>query len=565
MVIRNLFAERFGENDYRDERVIDYVYPKKVLLSEFAEEPQILLSPDSAQATLERGNTCILKKGGFILLDFGFEMQGGIQIVTNIWEHNGNNTARVRVRFGESAMECMADAAPDLRGKKNATNDHAVRDDIHLLSWLGMTEIGNTGFRFVRIDLLDDIELPIKCVRAKFQYRDLDYLGTFECDDERLNDIWKTAAYTVQLNMQEYVWDGVKRDRLVWIGDMHPETSTVQYIFGDCDCVRESLDLIRDNTPLPNVMNGIPAYSLWWLLIHHDRFIHYGDLEYLKEQHAYITELLHYFSGFITADGGIAIENCFLDWPSSTNPEGQRAGVHALFCLVCEGCEEIFNALSDKEEANFAHLCAEQLKKHVYPHNGLKQALALQVLAGLVDANEAFDELLGKDGVHGFSTFLGYYILKALGQADRVDFALDCVREYWGAMLDLGATTFWEDFDINWANNCSKLDEILPEDSQKTDIHGDFGGYCYEGYRHSLCHGWASGPAPFLMEYVLGVKPLEEGCKKVLISPSLGNLEYAKGTVPTPYGLIKINLKRETDGSVKTEFSAPAEIEVVLG
>ena len=365
--------------------------------------------------------------------------------------------------------------------------------------------------------------------------------------------------------MQEYVWHGVKRDRLVWIGDMHPETSTVQYIFGDCDCVRESLDLIRDNTPLPNVMNGIPAYSLWWLLIHHDRFIHYGDLEYLKEQHAYITELLHYFSGFITADGGIAIENCFLDWPSSTNPEGQRAGVHALFCLVCEGCEEIFNALSDKEEANFAHLCAEQLKKHVYPHNGLKQALALQVLAGLVDANEAFDELLGKDGVHGFSTFLGYYILKALGQADRVDFALDCVREYWGAMLDLGATTFWEDFDINWAKNCSKLDEILPEDSQKTDIHGDFGGYCYEGYRHSLCHGWASGPAPFLMEYVLGVKPLEEGCKKVLISPSLGNLEYAKGTVPTPYGLIKISLKRETDGSVKTEFSAPAEIEVVLG
>ena len=375
MVIRNLFAERFGENDYRDERVIDYVYPKKVLLSEFAKEPQILLSPDSAQATLERGNTCILKKGGFILLDFGFEMQGGIQIVTNIWEHNGNNTARARVRFGESAMECMADAAPDLRGKKNATNDHAVRDDIHLLSWLGMTVIGNTGFRFVRIDLLDDIELPIKCVRAKFQYRDLDYLGTFECDDERLNDIWKTAAYTVQLNMQEYVWDGVKRDRLVWIGDMHPETSTVQYIFGDCDCV----------------------------------------------------------------------------------------------------------------------------------------------------------------------------------------------REYWGAMLDLGATTFWEDFDINWAKNCSKLDEILPEDSQKTDIHGDFGGYCYEGYRHSLCHGWASGPAPFLMEYVLGVKPLEEGCKKVLISPSLGNLEYAKGTVPTPYGLIKISLKRETDGSVKTEFSAPAEIEVILG
>ena len=27
--------------------------------------------------------------------------------------------------------------------------------------------------------------------------------------------------------------------------------------------------------------------------------------------------------------------------------------------------------------------------------------------------------------------------------------ALDVIRTYWGAMLDLGATTFWEDFNID--------------------------------------------------------------------------------------------------------------------
>lgn len=565
MVIRDLFCERFGSKDYRDDRVIDYIYPKKILLSGSAEEPEALLDPSSAQATLESGKACVLKKDGFVLIDFGFEMQGGIQIVTDIWGYDTDNTARVRVRFGESAMECMADSAPEKRGGKNATNDHAIRDGIHLVSWLGMTEIGNTGFRFVRIDLLDDISLPLKCVRAKFQYRDLKYLGSFECDDERLNDIWKTAAYTVQLNMQEYVWDGVKRDRLVWIGDMHPETSTIQYIFGDQKCVRDSLDLIRDNTPLPNVMNGIPAYSLWWLLIHHDRFIHYGDLEYLEQQHSYITELLHYFSGYITETGEISIENCFLDWPSSTNPDGQRAGVHALFCLVCDGCAEMLDALSDIREADFARLCAEQLRKYRYPHNGLKQALALQVLAGLADPNDAYDELLGKDGVHGFSTFLGYYILKALGEADKTDFALDCIRDYWGGMLDLGATTFWEDFDIDWTKNCSRIDEILPADSEKSDIHGDFGGYCYVGYRHSFCHGWASGPAPFLMEYVLGVRPIEAGSREVLISPSLGDLKYAKGSVPTPYGVIEVSHTKMPDGGVKTTYNAPDGIEVVLG
>ena len=132
-------------------------------------------------------------------------------------------------------------------------------------------------------------------------------------------------------------------------------------------------------------------------------------------------------------------------------------------------------------------------------------------------------------------------------------------------MLDLGATTFWEDFDIDWTKNCSRIDEILPADSEKSDIHGDFGGYCYVGYRHSFCHGWASGPAPFLMEYVLGVRPIEAGSREVLISPSLGDLKYAKGSVPTPYGVIEVSHTKMPDGGVKTTYNAPDGIEVVLG
>ena len=33
------------------------------------------------------------------------------------------------------------------------------------------------------------------------------------------NDIYETAAHTGHLNMQKYLWDGVKRDRLSWAGD----------------------------------------------------------------------------------------------------------------------------------------------------------------------------------------------------------------------------------------------------------------------------------------------------------------------------------------------------------
>ncbi len=103
-------------------------------------------------------------------------------------------------------------------------------------------EIGNSGFRFVRIDLLEDnTELHLKEVRAIFTYRDIPYLGSFHCSDSLLNNIWATGAYTVHLHMQDYLWDGIKRDRLVWIGDMHPETSTIATVFGYNEVVPKAL------------------------------------------------------------------------------------------------------------------------------------------------------------------------------------------------------------------------------------------------------------------------------------------------------------------------------------
>ncbi len=78
--------------------------------------------------------------------------------------------------------------------------------------------------------------------------------------------------------MQYYLWDGVKRDRLVWVGDMHPETSVIQAVFGYDDVVPRSLDLIRDETGLPEWMNGIPTYSMWWIIIHYGWYMQNGDL-----------------------------------------------------------------------------------------------------------------------------------------------------------------------------------------------------------------------------------------------------------------------------------------------
>lgn len=82
-------------------------------------------------------------------------------------------------------------------------------------------------------------------------------------------------------------------------------------------------------------------------------------------------------------------------------------------------------------------------------------AAALSVFAGLADAASVNAALLSREPVRGVSTFLGYYLLRARGDAGDIGGALDLVRTYWGAMLDLGATTFWEDFDLAWAKGRS--------------------------------------------------------------------------------------------------------------
>ena len=150
---------------------------------------------------------------------------------------------------------------------------------------------------------------------------------------------------------------------------------------------------------------------------------------------------------------------------------------------------------------------------------------------------------------------MGYYLLEALAAAGDYTDALQCIRAYWGRMLDLGATTFWEDFNYTDGLDAAPIDAVVPEG--KFDIHADGGAWCYVGLRHSLCHGWASGPTPWLSRHVLGIEPVGTGFRQVRIEPHLGDLEWAEGTFPTPYGVIEVSHRKGADGKVVTKAKLP--------
>jgi alpha-L-rhamnosidase len=526
----------------------------------FIKSPSLLLQEGIGQAVLSGSKLAYLINNkdhlASLIIDFGIEIQGALQIITGIT--GDKKPVKIRVRLGESVSETLS----ELDSTSTATNDHAMRDFELTLPWLGRIETGNSGFRFARIDLLGENSIAcIKEINAISIYRDVPYLGSFSCNDSLLNSVWRTGAYTVHLNMQEFLWDGIKRDRLVWVGDMHPEVSTILSVFGANEVIPKSLDLIRNQTPMDEWMNGISSYSMWWVIIHRDYWMYTGNQEYLEAQRDYLTALLKKFCLMVDENGVERLDgNRFLDWPSSEDKLAVDAGYQGLLLMTLKAGSELCEALGDRKTMEMCQNKVEKMSKVRFDQVRSKQAAALLSLADLMTPPEA-DAVLAAGGAKNVSTFYGYYILLARAKAGSYTESLNLIREYWGGMLALGATTFWEDFNIEWMANAGRIDS-MPNHSQ-VDVHKTYGDYCYEGYRHSFCHGWASGPTAWLTEMVLGVKVLDSGCRKIKVEPHLGDLEWVEGTFPTPLGVVSIRHEKQVDGKVKTFVNAPSGVEVI--
>ncbi|MCD7901963.1 MAG: alpha-L-rhamnosidase [Bacteroides sp.] len=565
-----VFGPEFAGKTQKDELTRLYISPSRIVWKydgdgKLIQNEEVLLQPGNSQAVMGKEGMCEMtsteNETAAILLDYGKELHGGLQLVM------GTSTRRepslVRIRFGESVGECNSQTNNSEWKVGYATDDHAKRDIIMEIPRDGLIEIGNTGFRFVRIDLLQkNTTIRLKEARAILRYRDIPYLSSFRSNDERLNQIWLTGAYTVHLNMQEYLWDGIKRDRIIWLGDMHPEVATISHVFGYNEMVPQTLDLACEQYPLPKWMNNMTPYSLWYLIINYEWYMHNGDLAFLQKHKEYILGLIDLISPQIDEEGKEHFTTSyFLDWPSSWNEEGVEAGYRALVVWAMQDAEKMCRILGEPEHAQKAGGCIERLNRYVKDHNNLKQAAALMAISGILDPVKACKDVVSKDGAKGFSTFYGYYMLQAQALAGQYQTAIDVIRQYWGGMLDMGATTFWEDFDLEWTKNAARLDELTPPG--KKDIHGDFGAHCYPGYRHSFCHGWASGPTAWMSEHILGVKVIEPGCKVIKIEPHLGDLEWVEGTFPTPFGVVKIKHTQRSDGSITSQVDAPRGVKII--
>ena len=425
--------------------------------------------------------------GAYIILDFGKEMHGGIRVMTN-WITNAE--CRVRLRFGESLGEVNSSI-----GEKNAKNAHSPRDfETMICAYADMT-LGQTGFRFVRIDLLEEKYIYFKNIFCENIILDETPIYTYQGQDERVKEIFETAKRTVDLcSSSGYIWDGIKRDRLVWAGDLAPEVMALTAIYGRLPVIENTMDMLTDIAPLPKYMNAIYTYSMWWIIILADYYKEFGCKDYVEKHLPYFTKLVEQMDELVDEKGDLCNTIRYLvDWPTKDSAD-ELVGVRAIFLMAMNGAEMLmkdFGISTATVEKIKAKLMLQPLQVE-----GKKQVIALKYFATGELTDEDYAKLI-EGRAKGFSTFMSYYVLTTIASRDE-QLAIELMKEYYGAMLDRGATSFWEDFHMEWLEGSGRIDEI---DDTKLDIHGDFGAHCYVGLRHSLCHGWSAGVAKFIKEH----------------------------------------------------------------
>ena len=533
------------------------ILPKKIVAFKNVLNVENLKKDKPMQIGFSEPCLSVINEGGYVILDFGKELCGSLRLLVR----SSTGDKKVRIVYGESVAETLSSV-----GVRGATNDHIVRDyEYYIPNWSDTT-FTNSGFRFVKIEPVGKTSIEIKHAVVVPTIFSKPFKGKFVCDDKVINKIFSTAAYTLRLCVQNgVIWDGIKRDRLVWIGDMNPETLAANCLFGELKEVENTLNFAKEQSPLPLWMNNFPTYSLWWIVCLKDYYFQNKNHSYLLEQKEYLKGLVKQLLKYVDDKGHTLYDFNFIDWPThfvdGDTDDKKRldeiTGTHALTVYAVKCAKELLGILSESEE-DCDELLARLLKTD-YKVEKYKQISAIKLVAGIGEDKDV--DLIVNGGAKGMSTFMSYFILKGAVEGGYHAESIKMLKDYYGAMLALGATSFWEDFDITWAENAGRIDR-LPRKGKK-DVHGDFGAFCYTGFRHSFCHGWSSGVVPFLMNIVAGIEIVKPGCEEIRISPKLGSLNNVKVEYPTPYGILKVEHTKNADGSVTTKTVVPEGVKII--
>ncbi len=463
------------------------------------------------------------EKDGKTVYDFGKEMFAFVQA-----DGIETDKEKLTIFYGESEIEALS------------WNTCELTSNLTIEKGSAKTDI-QKAFRYVTTDAK-----ALKEITAYAEYLPLERSSSFNCSNELLNRIYETSLYTLSLTTREFIIDGIKRDRWVWSGDAYQGYLMNYYSFHEPDVIRRTMISLFGHEPFDLHLNHILDYTFYWVLGFAEYYEYTGDKTFIKNNLSKVVSVLEYCISRTNANGlmeGYPEDWVFIDWAEGLDNRGEVCFEQMLFAISLQKTANLLKEFGKGKEAEKYSAIAKDVfekiekfwdeEKGAYVHsfkNGksdgkvLRYANMFAILYNLCDEErqrKITENVLKSDKVQQITTpYMRFYEQAALMQRGEKKLVLDTINEYWGGMLNEGATSFWETYDAT-----QKGDE-------KYAMYGrDFG--------KSLCHAWGASPVYLIGKYIVGLQPMGD---TFVVAPDLAGLEYFTASIPLSKGEIKIKI-----------------------
>lgn len=371
------------------------------------------------------------------------------------------------------------------------------------------------------------------------------------------------------------LFDGARRDREVWVGDLYYEVRACIFGFRDCESVRNSFDVIlcqmREDGYIPGSsisMLEFPDYTGWFFIALAEYYMLSGDLRYLEENREKLKQVLHYMLS--TLSEGMFRLPQGRTWAWTLARQGYITSSNCILYKALLSAKQIFEAAGDTSvDGEMLETFAKNVRARVNAEMFDAKAGGYLDAAGsdmyTLDAN-VLAVLFGvckekdRDRVlafvrekfwtehgsllcwpkekatpinHNHTEQVWPYIncleIEARFLCGHTEEAEELVRRVYGNMLARGADTFWEFFDGKTGAFVTERMEKVEDDRDNYD---------------SECHGWSAGIASVYLRYAAGLVPVRPGYAECSLRPDFMHYDRFDAVCPTAQGNIEIHMRR---------------------
>lgn len=505
---------------------------------------------------------CKEQEPGVFIYDFGQEMAG----VPRILFHEPKGT-RIYIRYAEMLypnLPCYGQNAGKIM-RENYRD--AESTDIYICNGREEGEVYQPkftyhGFRYVELNGVTNA--PELTEVEALQYSSItEFEGTFTSSNELLNRFVENVRWSQLCNFISIPTDCPQRnERMGWAGDTHVFCNTALHnsnlkLFYERNLQAFS-DLQEENGRYPEIapigggFGGI-TYECAPIFIAWELYLQYGDKRVLEKYYPDMKKYMEYMKNSgMPGNGKAEIAGPLADWLAFEETDVQLMW-NAFYFREALLMEKMARVLGKLHEADEYSALKERINKFwnstfVDEYTGKTRGIDgsvcdTQTSYALAIEYEIADDvtlmakhLARKVKENGYKVRTGFFGTGLLNRAlsrmgyDREAYELIQQQQFpsWLYPVTQGATTIWEHWDSYTKEN-------------------GFGEY---NFMNSFNHYSLGSVVSWLYDYVLGIKRLEAypGYSYFELKPVIGELDFAKGSVASPHGMIESSWEKTTGG-----------------